>query len=374
MSVVLWLLGGWLVLGVVVDAGLYVLQRRYLAAAAADPAARAEGERRASQRLAGHGRETALALLALVFAWGAGLLSGTLGPGLVALCLALAVAGDQLLRAFWPMGRQAQNRLAALDAQARQVRLPLLLGLALWCVALISPDVLTPWLWAIGWLLLAGAWRVYRSVSQPGAVAGAALTDSGVRKRLRGLAEACGRPRCVITVADQLPLAAQVGARVEARGRGGQIVLTQGLVDRLSSSAIVAVVAHEFGHACLGHLTRFDAMRAALVAVYIVLVASGLQAAQPETIAPVALWLIYVTIVPAAWAVRPALNGYRRGCEFAADAFAAGHVGAALLADTLADLFSINAHRAGLHPWYRVFNATHPADRARLDRLRERPS
>ena len=91
----------------------------------------------------------------------------------------------------------------------------MLLGLALWCVALISPDVFTPWLWAIGWLILAGAWRVYCSVSQASAVAGRALTDSGLRKRLRGLAEACGRPRCVITVADQPPLAEQVGARVE---------------------------------------------------------------------------------------------------------------------------------------------------------------
>ncbi len=374
MSVFLWLLGGWLLLGVVVDAGLYVLQRRYLAVAVADSAARADGERRASQRLAGQGRETVLALLALVFVWGAGLLSGTLGPGLVALCLALAVAGDQVLRAFWSTGRQAQNRLAALGAQARQFFLPLLLGLALWCVALILPDVFMPWLWAIGWLILAGAWRVYRSVSQPGAVAGAALTDSGLRKRLRGLAEACGRPRCAITVANQPPLATQVGARVEARGRGGQIVLTQGLVDRLSSSAILAVVAHEFGHACLGHLMRFDAMRAGLVAIYIVLVASGLIAATPEAWAPVVLWLIYVTIIPAAWVVRPALNGYRRGCEFAADAFAAGHVGSHRLADTLADLFSINPNRAGLHPWYRVFNATHPADRARLDRLRGRVS
>ena len=167
-------------------------------------------------------------------------------------------------------------------------------------------------------------------------------------------------------------MAAEVGARVEARGRGGQILLTQGLLARLSPAAVEAVVAHEFGHACLGHLWRFDALRAGLVALYILVVAHIGLAVCPQAFTPALAWLIYVTLAPAAWIVRPALNGYRRGCEFAADAFAARRVGPRLLADTLADLFSINPNRAGLHPWYRLFNATHPPDEARLARLRAR--
>ncbi|MBH03695.1 MAG: hypothetical protein CMP08_06175 [Xanthomonadales bacterium] len=370
MNVFPGLLAGWLVLGVVVDAGLYRVQCRYLAAGAADSTARGEGERRAGLRLAGQVRATGLALLAVVFAWGTGLLAGERAAVPAGLCLVLAVAGDQVLRALVAPGRQRQGRLAA---QLRQFAGLLPLGAALWGVAVVSPDVLVPWLWAAGWLVLAGVWRAYQSLSPAGEAPGGALTDTALVERLRDLAAACGRPRCAITVADQPPLAEQVGARVEARGHGGRIVLTQGLVDRLSASAIVAVVAHEFGHACLGHLMRFDGLRAALVAVYMVLVASGLMATTLDASAPVVLWLIYVTITPAAWAVRPVLNGYRRGCEFAADAFAAGHVGRRRLADTLADLFSINPHRAGLHPWYRFFNATHPLDNARLDRLYEHP-
>ena len=372
------LLGGWIALGLALDLGAYALQRRYLAQAVADAKARADGCQRAWQRLVERVGDAVLAVLAVVLVGAGGLAAGTPSAWQAVSYLALMITLDQTLRALLSVATRAPAGMrAAFIAQFKRVAQPLALGLVLWGVYGAVPSgwgaEFWPLAWAGSWLVLAGAWRVYRGRSQVRPLLGRPLGDGPLQARLHALARTCGRPQCAITVADDPPLATQVGARVEAAGRGGQIVLTQALVARLTPSAVVAVVAHEFGHACLGHLWRFDVMRALLVALYIFGLATAVLAINPQVFAPALLWLIYVTLAPVAWVVRPALNGYRRGCEFAADAFAARHVGPSLLADTLADLFSVNPHRAGLHPWYCRLNATHPPDQARLERLRMPP-
>lgn len=178
------------------------------------------------------------------------------------------------------------------------------------------------------------------------------------------MCEQDGTAALPVGVLNQGPMATTVGARVDGWGGMRRIVLTQGLMKRLTRPQILAVVAHELGHARLHHLSAYYAVCGGLVLAGVTM--GGSLVAHSVSNPVVVLALLYLCHELVSWPVRPVLASLRRRYEYQADGFAIRYAGAAVLASALRALLAMNPHRAGMHPWYRCFYATHPDDSHRL--------
>lgn len=216
---------------------------------------------------------------------------------------------------------------------------------AFWIFRLLAFAALMPGHWLLLGLLWAGGdcWRRWLPPE------GICLQDDG----LQALLHRCGLPEVSLRISD-----------VKARGKANagfcgppwrrQIVLSPTLRRELTAELQAAVLAHEVGHCRLRHEEQW-----LLGGALFWLVLFGLMAWN-WTIWPVA------GLALAAWllvkASRSLTAAFRRRWEFAADAFAAAHVGAEAMAAALERLAVLNGP-----PTSSIY---HPALEERLRRLR----
>lgn len=370
------LIGAWIGLGILVDLALWRVQRGFLQQqAAAGEAATAEGRWRADRLLAM--RLTAVLRLALATAWVAFGLAVTADkpPALHNAWVALGVGIDGLCCVLlWRLFEYKTWR-ESLRLAGRRVLWLWALGAVFYVlVYAVAPGELFGLAAALVWLLALGLGSAWQALRADHTAALSRLDDAALRHRLAGLAARAGVARVGLYVVADGPSAETVAARAERTPRGSHVLLTRGLLAYLEPEAVAATVAHELGHIRAHHVAIYHTLRSLLALGYAALAGMGLAFAWPELSSLAGVWLLYLAAVPLGWAVWPWFAAYRRRCEFAADAYAAAQTSTVSIRAALVALFAVNPHRAGLHPGYRLYYATHPADAARLAALDDRPS
>jgi STE24 endopeptidase len=161
-------------------------------------------------------------------------------------------------------------------------------------------------------------------------------------------------------------------------GRTKRVVLFDTLLERMSRSEIVAVLAHELGHWKLGHIVKrlIATELATLVGIYLASVAiawNGLPALVglgEASFAARALIVGFIASIPSFF-LTPLSARWSRDHEREADDFARGLTGTpAELASALLKLSRDNLANLHPHPLYAAFYYSHPPVIQRVRRLR----
>jgi STE24 endopeptidase len=234
---------------------------------------------------------------------------------------------------------------------------------------LIERNVPMWWLaaWII-WISLLTLDHALRPLVQTRLLYSAArLRDEPLAASIAHLLGRCGLRLGRVHVVDASRRTRRANASVHGLGRTKHIYLHDTLLERLGRDEVLAVVAHEAGHARHRHVLQHLAALALLGlagAGGASLLSDSLEGSTAERLA------MMVLIMPwAAYLVRPIMLGLSRRFEYEADAFAAAHVGASAMARALERLYAANAGVATSDPIYMTFHASHPAPRERLGRL-----
>jgi STE24 endopeptidase len=203
------------------------------------------------------------------------------------------------------------------------------------------------------------------------------LPEGSLRERLIALAEHLRFPVRQILVMDGSKRSRHSNAFFTGFGRFRRIVLFDTLISELTEPEVEAVVAHEIGHARLGHIFRMLAGSGAglLAGFYAVFWLSQqswfYQAFGFERVHPAAAFLLCGLLGGAItfWGL-PLLHGWSRRHEFAADAYAVRVVGGSkALMSALIKLHEKNLSQVLPHPLYRWVYYAHPALEERLQAL-----
>jgi STE24 endopeptidase len=195
--------------------------------------------------------------------------------------------------------------------------------------------------------------------------------EGPLEKRLRALASRYGVGDAEILRVDMSKQTKKANAFVTGIGKTHRIVVGDTLIEHFPEEEIEFVVAHELGHYIYKDSWRMIAMAeiAAIVVLFGAYAAHRDRSAetleQPRTLAQVQLW---VTLL--AQLLRPAISGFARSREWAADRFAllstrAPHTGAA----AFRRLRDQNLAEDEQPAWFEFIFSTHPSLKARIAEL-----
>jgi STE24 endopeptidase len=248
------------------------------------------------------------------------------------------------------------------------VNLPLLIAAAL----LMESRSPMWWLaaWAI-WLMLVMLDLALRPLVQTRLLYTATrLHNESLAAQIAHLLMRCGLRLASVQVLDASSRTRRANASVHGLGRQKHIYLHDTLLERLRPNEILAVVAHEAGHARHRHVLQHLAVLAMLgfaAAAGASVLLERLGATTAEQLAMIVL------LTPSlGFLARPIMFKLSRRFEYEADAFSAAHVGAPAMAHALERLYVANAGVPESDPLYAAFHASHPGPRERLGRLDDR--
>lgn len=247
------------------------------------------------------------------------------------------------------------------------VTLPLLVAVAF----LIEARVPNWWIaaWAI-WLTLLTLDLALRPVIQTRLLYSAsALQDEALAGRIAQLLKQCGLTLGLVQVLDASRRTRRANASVHGLGREKHIYLHDTLLERLGPDEVLAVVAHEAGHARHRHVLQHLAALA-MVGLAAAIGVSVLRDHLPTSTAE-QLALIVLLMPSAGFLARPIMLGLSRRFEYEADAFAAAHAGSTDMVRALKELYAANAGVPTSDRVYAAFHASHPAPHQRLGKLEQ---
>lgn len=253
-----------------------------------------------------------------------------------------------------------------------------LLGAALWLFSAYGPGA---WLvcWGVCSLALAGVQYVAPTWLLPLFNTFTPLPPGSLRQALENAARKSGFELSDISVMDGSRRSTKANAFFAGFGRIRRIALYDTLLERHPDREIVAVLAHEMGHASLGHIPLRLGAGVAQIGLLFALLA--LLLGHPEIPAGLglaggsvheALAAFGLLFGPVSLALGMAMGALSRRHEHQADAFAARLTGdgeglmlalARLSADSLSEITA--------HPLTVLLNASHPPVLERIRRLRE---
>lgn len=195
--------------------------------------------------------------------------------------------------------------------------------------------------------------------------------EGPLERRLRALATRFGVGDAEILRVDMSKQTKKANAFVTGIGSTHRIVVGDTLIEHFPEDEIEFVVAHELGHYVSKDSWRMIAMAqiAAVIVVFGAFAAmrdrSPERAKRPTTLAQIQLWATLLSQV-----LRPAVSGYARSREWAADRFAlettrTPHVGAS----AFRRLRDQNLAEDEQPAWFEFIFSTHPSLKARIAEL-----
>ena len=213
------------------------------------------------------------------------------------------------------------------------------------------------------------------------------LRKGSLKKKLDAIMRRNGMEASSIVVMDSGRRSARTNAYVHGIGRRKRIVLFDELLKNLSEDEIVAIVAHEIGHAKLHHILferlQSVAMTAMTVALAIWLMndlslyhAFGYRFVTPENLPSfrlVGFGLSVALMGSVTWILSPLMSWISRKMEKQADAFAAKEAGKDPLRTSLMKLNADNLSELAPDPMYEAWNYSHPSILPRLEAIGEVP-
>lgn len=331
----------------------------------------------------------AMTMLALA-AWGLSAIAGTkamqvfppagqaIALGVIVLMVAglvrrvVEVAAVYLVDAPLGLGRPSPGRLVS-DILAR-----LLAGSWVALTVLVTVAVLLEGGWPLWWLAAWLLWCLLTALDtalRPLVMSrllysASPLQNATLAVRIRDLLQRCDLRLGRVRVLDASRRTRRANASVHGLGRTKHIFLHDTLLNSLGEDEVVAVVAHEAGHAHHRHLLK-HLLRYALLGL-VASLAGGFLVEGGDIPTPEKVGLLALMTTEAVFLARPVMLGQSRRFEYEADAFAAAMVGAPFMVRALEQLYSANAGVSTIDPIYARFHASHPAAHERLERLQHR--
>lgn len=199
------------------------------------------------------------------------------------------------------------------------------------------------------------------------------LPEGDLRSEIETLASRVGFNIRAISVMDASKRSTKLNAFFSGLGKTREVVLFDTLIEKLKKDEILAVLAHELGHAVHKDAPRLLGAQIAVLGIYAALIGVLLQSpalAQDFGLSGVhfgfSLLLFGILSEPLDLLLSLPLNAISRRAEYAADAFAAKQAGAQSIKNALRILAQENLANLNPHPLYVLLHYTHPAIPERL--------
>jgi STE24 endopeptidase len=239
------------------------------------------------------------------------------------------------------------------------------------------------WLWAwVAWVVFNLVMLVlYPTVIAPIFNKFEPLPDEALKSRVQALMQRCGFAAKGLFVMDGSKRSAHSNAYFTGLGAAKRVVFYDTLLQRLSTSEVEAVLAHELGHFKHKHVLKRIVGIFALSLVGLALLGwlagqssfyAGLGVA-PNLGAPndaLALILFMLVLPPFTFFIAPVMAHFSRRDEFQADAYASAQADGQALASALLKLNEDNAATLTPDPLYVRFYYSHPPTLERLAALK----
>jgi STE24 endopeptidase len=205
------------------------------------------------------------------------------------------------------------------------------------------------------------------------------LPEGELATRIAELARRAGFRMGGIFVMDGSKRSRHSNAYFTGLGRVKRIVLYDTLVSSMPADEVVAVLAHEMGHAKKRHVLKMTA--ASIAFSFIGFWALALLMLWPELYAAFGfaspskhaiLLILGLVSGPATFFLAPAFSAWSRRHEYEADAFAAAAAGPDALSSALVRLNRENASNLWPHRLYSFWYYSHPTLSERLEAMRDK--
>jgi STE24 endopeptidase len=210
------------------------------------------------------------------------------------------------------------------------------------------------------------------------------LPDGALKQRIESLAARVGFNVTDISIMDASRRSTKLNGFFSGIGKTREVVLFDTLLDRMSEDEIIAVLAHELGHAVHKDIPRQLIRQILLFGVYAVMIGWILQSVEfPQAFGVsgpnfgFSLILFSILISPISLLIGIPLNAISRKAEYAADAFSAQYADQKFIFSALRTLAQENLADLNPHPFYVLMHYTHPplADRLQaIKRITDAPT
>ena len=237
------------------------------------------------------------------------------------------------------------------------------------------------WLWAFVFIL---SFQVLMVVVYPGLIAPLfnkfePLKDGELRQRILSLADQVGFKTGGIYTMDGSRRSSHSNAYFTGIGKTKRVVLFDTLVEQMTISQGLAVLAHEMGHYTMKHIRRMLVIRSffLLAGLYILSLlldygpmfrAFGLE----RTSNYGALVLFGLLSGPLTFFLNPLMNALSRKHEYEADRFAVRTLkDGEPMEEALVKLTVRNLSNLTPHPWYSAYHYSHPTPAERISAIRQ---
>ncbi len=204
------------------------------------------------------------------------------------------------------------------------------------------------------------------------------LPEGELRDEIETLASQVGFNIRAISVMDASKRSTKLNAFFSGLGKTREVVLFDTLIERLNKDEILAVLAHELGHAVHKDVPRLMGAQIAVLGIYAALIGFILQnpaLAQEFGLSGAhfgfSLLLFGILSEPVDLLISLPVNAISRRAEYAADAFAAKWAGAPATRNALRILAQENLANLNPHPFYVLLHYTHPPIPERLRAIGE---
>lgn len=253
----------------------------------------------------------------------------------------------------------------------------LIISALIWLVNRMGPDFWI-WFWLGSTIFILGIQYLYTSILLPIFNKLEPLEDGELRKSIEDYSKKINFPLDNIMVMDGSKRSSKANAFFAGFGARKRIVLFDTLIEQMSNSEILAVLAHEVGHYKKRHIVLGTILNILNIGLTLFLLSrlvlepalsQALGATKPSIhLALIAFAMLYS---PLSQITGLAMNLLSRKNEYEADAYAKATNDGESLANALIKLHTETLSNLDPHPAYVFMNYSHPTLVQRLNALRK---
>ncbi|MFH5882345.1 M48 family metallopeptidase [Liberiplasma polymorphum] len=202
------------------------------------------------------------------------------------------------------------------------------------------------------------------------------LEDGDLKTKIETLVKEIGFKVRGIYIMDASKRSTKLNAFFSGFGKNKEIVLFDTLVDKLNDEEILAVLAHEFGHAVHKDVTKIMVQQAVIFAIFGAMITAILlwndlatTFGLTEMTFGFALIMLMVLFSPLNFILGIGANYLSRKAEYKADAFSGKYVDKKHMVSALKGLAKENYSDLNPHKWYAFVYYSHPEMALRINAI-----
>ncbi len=195
------------------------------------------------------------------------------------------------------------------------------------------------------------------------------IKEGELKDKISDLSRRIGFPLDGVFIVDGSKRSSHSNAYFSGLGKKKRVMLFDTLTAQLKIPHILAILAHEFGHNKLHHVTKNLTMNSlfSLGGLYLLSLLIGNEAfyhglgfTRPSNYAALVIFGLLISTL--SFLISPLFSMFSRRLEYAADRFAVKALGdPETMAEVVVILSRENLSNLNPHPWYSFFHYSHPA-------------